>query len=143
MKKLLVIDFSNYSNEDLKSSLSSINRDNFEHNYQACHAEIAKRKKDGTWFENIEKDKKNISKIGKWIRLFSLIQAIGGLIGIANYLYIYGPHLFGGLHWLTMVLVVFAIFVFLATTWAGWKYWKTELTQDFGDFYSICRFLDF
>lgn len=127
MKKSTLINFSNDSNRDLESSLSSINRDKFEHNYQACLVEVEKRKKDGTWYENVEIEKKsNISKIHKWIRGFALIQAIGGVIGVANYIYIYGPYFLGGLHWLTMVLAVVAIFVFSLTTWAGWKYWQTE-----------------
>lgn len=122
------IDFSTYSDEQLESSLSSINRDKFEQNYLACRAEIEKRKADGRWQINrAEKEHQSLLKIRKWVRIFALVQAIGGILGIGNYLYMFGPQIVSGqVPVINLVLFLIALSMFAATAWVGWKYWRTE-----------------
>ncbi len=122
------IDFSAYSDEQLESSLSSINRDKFEQNYLVCLAEIEKRKADGRWQINrTERDPQSILKIHKWVRIFALVQVIGGVLGIGNYLFTYGPQIISGqVAVINLFLLMIILLMFAATVWAGWIYWKTE-----------------
>lgn len=43
------IDFTVYSDSDLDGSLLTINRFDYEANYQACLAEVTRRKDEGMW----------------------------------------------------------------------------------------------
>lgn len=122
------IDFSTCSDKQLLSSLSSINRDKFEHNYVACKNEIEKRRTNGTWgINDAKEEQESILKSRKIVKIFALIQAIGGVLGIGNYLYMYGPHLFTGevslINWILLLVV---LFLFAFTTFVSWKYWRTQ-----------------
>lgn len=122
------IDFSTYPDKQLLASLSSINRDKFEHNYVACKSEIEKRKANGTWgINDAKEEQESIFKARKIVKIFALIQAIGGVLGIGNYLYMYGPHLFTGevslINWI-LLLIVISLFAF--NSFVSWKYWRTQ-----------------
>ena len=123
-----LIDFSKYSNQQILLSLSSINKEKFEHNYLACQNEIEKRKANGNW-KLVEKkaDPESTFKVRKIVKAFALIQAIGGVLGVGNYLYIYGPHLFTGeislINWI-LLLIVISLFAF--NSFVAWKYWRTQ-----------------
>lgn len=122
------IDFSTYPDKQLLLSLSSIDRDKFEQNYLACKNEIEKRKANGTWgIDDAKEEKESILKSRKIVKIMALVQAIGGVLGIGNYLFVYGPHLFTGevsiINWV-ILLIVLSLFAF--TSFVAWKYWRTQ-----------------
>lgn len=122
------IDFSTYTDKQLLASLSSINQDKFEHNYLACKNEIEKRKGNGTWGINDAKEKQeSLFKIHKIVKVFALVQAIGGVLGIGKCLYSYGPHLFTGeVSFINWIIFLIALSLFAFTSFVAWKYWRTQ-----------------
>lgn len=125
------IDFSNYSDEQLENSLASINRDKFEQNYLACLAEIQKRKSENRWkIIDVEAAKAKLQKIQKITRGLALMQALGGLLGIFNYINSYGPSVLDGkVPPFTIIIIMILICLFALTTWAAWRYWKHQQDQ--------------
>ena len=73
------IDFSVYSDADLESALITINRFDYEVNYQACLAEVNKRKSEENWSPVTSKS--NISGWGAAAAVAEVVVGIREIIG--------------------------------------------------------------
>ncbi len=122
------IDFSTYPDEQLLLSLSSIHRGKFEQNYLACKSEIEKRKTNGTWgIDDAKEEHESILRSRKIVKIMALIQAIGGVLGAGNYLYIYGPHLLNGeVSFINWAILLIVISLFAITSFVAWRYWRIQ-----------------
>lgn len=118
----------------------TINRHNYEQNYLACLAEIEKRKSDGRWTANEKKATQNsLVKIKKLVRILAILQAIGGIVGIYTLITTFGTQILNSNPGISNIFIFILILIFfVATSWAGWRYWKDEL-----DWHGLWRILLF